>query len=102
MIISSNSIEHAGLCQLSPKITDDLCRTVFNGERIDISSASINLDASEHDIIEVTQHADAFQFLVEKIVFQNEDFSEELILEVHRILHRRTPHPDGEGIAGVT
>lgn len=103
MIFSSNFIEHAGLYQLPPQITNDIRKKAFDGEEFD----NINFlpyaraVASMQDILEVFQHAQAFQFLVQKIIFQNEDFSEELFLEAHRILHRNIPHPDGEDIAGV-
>lgn len=100
MIFSSNFIEHAGLYNFPPEITDGLCRAVFLDEGI---SYSINQEdpVFEQARQEVMQHAEAFRFLVEKLIFQNEDFSEKLFLQAHKILHRGIKHEDGRDIAGI-
>ncbi|MCJ1341449.1 hypothetical protein MMC09_006745 [Bachmanniomyces sp. S44760] len=117
LVYGSNYIEQAGTTY---DITVNLCRRVFRGEVI---AATVGERDDEYtqglrylrtrklghvddkvavmqSRAEVVQHAQALEFLVARVVVENEVMSEKLIIETHRILHSNIPHNDGEDIAG--
>ncbi|KAK5989974.1 hypothetical protein PT974_08237 [Cladobotryum mycophilum] len=104
-VFGSNCIERAGL---GLDATVQLCKKVLNGETLpDIVERSpeyrsqlmefLKLDASLKGMPvqralrsrrEVVQHMKAFQYLLHHFVIQQEDMTEDLIKETHRILCR--------------
>ncbi|KAK6222091.1 fic/DOC family protein [Colletotrichum tabaci] len=107
-IFGSNMIERAGL---GWEITLNLCRSVFAGEHAgdvlertskyenqlldlqyqegdDESIASQNFHRGR---LEIVQHARAYQHIIHHVVVKQDDLTEDLIKETHRILTRGVP-----------
>ncbi|KAK4035350.1 Filamentation induced by cAMP/death on curing-related protein [Parachaetomium inaequale] len=104
VVYGSNMIESAGS---TLAITTQLCRAVFRGRTSDISIAIDETDpAYEEDLAhlratnrpanhqhvvasrrEIVQHAQALAYMVNHIVIATKPWSEQLILDIHRILH---------------
>ncbi|KAH6650447.1 fido domain-containing protein [Chaetomium tenue] len=102
LVYGSNMIESAGN---TLKITLKLCQAVFRGEGIstDIEErdpeyqeqlehlVAANRPAGRQHVIrsrqEIVQHAQALNHMIDHIVLNKEPWSEDLILETHRILH---------------
>lgn len=116
LIYGSNKIESAGT---NFNVTSELCQAVFgesdDGLLIDIErkeplavstrdSAEADPDtAPEADIRalrEVIDHARALKFLIERILDDNEPWSEALICETHRILYGGLNDDDHDVTAG--
>ena len=107
-IFGSNQIERAGL---DLDLTVHLCRKVFAGEFIgELSERDPDYQAQLLELYqkqpslkgctsthvlrsrnEVVQHARAFQHILHAFVVQNQDLTEELIKETHRILVTGVP-----------
>ncbi|KAI2466414.1 fido domain-containing protein [Annulohypoxylon bovei var. microspora] len=98
-IFGSNMIEHVGL---GYDITAQLCKRNFAGEDvtqiplIELYPQQPNLkDMSTQDAIrhrnEIVQHAKAFQHMIHCFVTEEQDLSEELIKNTHRILTTGIP-----------
>ncbi|KAI0475723.1 fido domain-containing protein [Xylariaceae sp. FL0804] len=102
LIYGSNHIENVGS---SYEITLNICRNVFRGlevkeisERDPEYAAHIqslreaNRQTNQAEVgrsrLEIVQHAQALNFVIEKIVLQNEPWSENLILQAHKILYQ--------------
>lgn len=74
---ASNKIEGAGFHDTGPPslgqfLTSELCNAIFLNEPItDITNRILlKKQATTKEILEVTNHAEAFQFLVKKLVFE--------------------------------
>jgi Fic family protein len=105
LVYGSNLIESAGT---SLNITIKLCQAVFRGQNIDPSIEERDPEYQEHldtlakthrianklGIIrsrkEVINHAKALNFLVDRIVLDGMPWSEELILQTHKVLYEGT------------
>lgn len=109
MVFGSNLIEKAGA---GFDITWNLCMKIFRGEqvaeeiderdpeyqkiKIDLFRASLpaNSTAVLRSRREIVQHAKAAAYIINAICLQDQDISEEIILETHRILTHKV---DAEG-----
>ncbi|TQN68487.1 hypothetical protein CSHISOI_06947 [Colletotrichum shisoi] len=107
-IFGSNKIERAGL---GWNITLNLCQSVFAGEYVgDVpertskyESQLLDLQYQEGDDesipsqsflrgrLEIVQHARAYQHILHHVVVKQDDLTEDLIKETHRILTRGIP-----------
>ncbi|KAH8898154.1 Fic-domain-containing protein [Thozetella sp. PMI_491] len=101
LVYGSNVIESAGT---DLNITIKICQAIFRGQSVDANiqdhdpEYQHHLDilaktyrlADKHGVIrsrkEVINHAKALNFLIDRIVLDDMSWSEELILETHRIL----------------
>jgi hypothetical protein len=79
LIYGSNRIESAGA---SLDVTGCLCRDVFRGE-----TPTLDVEVDDQARKEIVGHAKALLFMIGRVVIENEPWSEELILECHRILY---------------
>jgi hypothetical protein len=112
-VFGSNFIERVGL---GLDVTTNLCQQIFNGEHIDdcIGEKSKEYQNLLHDFVlknpskdpgqhvlrsrrEVTQHAKAFQYIIDAMVVESEPLTGHLIKRVHKILCRdiSITHNDG-------
>ncbi|GKT54750.1 fic/DOC family protein [Colletotrichum tofieldiae] len=107
-IFGSNMIEQAGL---GWDITLHLCQRIFSGEDVadipertpqyesellEMYKRQGNLkDAPAQYILrgrrEIIQHARAFQYIIHKFVVKQQDLTEEILKETHRILTKGVP-----------
>ncbi|KAK2060275.1 fic/DOC family protein [Colletotrichum caudatum] len=107
-IFGSNMIERAGL---GWDITVHLCRKIFSGE--DVAEFPERSPQYESELLEmyrkqsglknkpaqyilrgrreIIQHARAFQYIIHKFVVEQQDLTEEIIKETHRILKKGVP-----------
>lgn len=103
LVYGSNRIESAGT---GLQITIKLCQDVFRGKEvtIDINEkhhsysdhlrdlTATNRKADKANVLrsrrEVVFHAKALNFLIDRILLNNESWSEELILQTHSILYK--------------
>lgn len=100
MVFSSNMIESAGG---GLDITLKLCQAVFKGEPIpELQERDADYEALKRDLIrqnlphgiaavlrsrrEIVHHAHAASYIFDKVCVKDNDLSEEIILETHRIL----------------
>ena len=102
LVYGSNKIESAGN---SLGITVKLCRDVFRGKSVVVDIEEGSAEYKEHvdhlkqtqrasdkssvirSRIEVIQHAKALNFLIDQVVLNGYDLTEELILHTHAILY---------------
>lgn len=102
LIYGSNRIEDAGS---SFDITVKLCRDVFRDAKVDAAIQQRDPEYEAHvkyltlskaqanqtDIIrsrrEIIQHAQALNFIIDRIVLESQEWTEDLILQTHRILY---------------
>ncbi|KAG7289202.1 hypothetical protein NEMBOFW57_005565 [Staphylotrichum longicolle] len=102
LVYGSNMIESVGN---TLGITIKLCQAVFRGQEVSINIEDRDPDYKAHlehllaanrpanrqyairSRREIVQHAQALNFVVEHIVLNKESWSENIILEAHRILH---------------
>lgn len=102
-IYGSNMIEFAGT---SYGITSNICRAIFRGETSSLTASiqkcepdyethrqallNENRRADKDAIVEsrmdVINHVNAFNYMIERVIINNEGLSEEAICETHRIL----------------
>lgn len=75
LVYGSNLIESAGS---SFEVTSQLCQEVFRGNPVDCDTRSRK---------EVVFHARALNFMIDQVVLNNHSWSEDLILDCHRILY---------------
>ncbi|KAK1998639.1 fic/DOC family protein [Colletotrichum falcatum] len=107
-IFGSNMIERAGL---GWDITLHLCQKIFSGE--DVAEFPERSPEYESELLEmykkqgnlkdmpaqyilrgrreIVQHARAFQYIIHKFVIEQQDLTEEIIKETHRILTKGIP-----------
>lgn len=113
-VCGSNKIENAGVGE---RITTKLCKQVLDDEPIQASLTQA--DSEYHEIeawlragnqaidsmavntrrLETIQHAEAFNFLIDKVVPDGLDLTLPLVLEAHKILCKDILH-DGDFIGG--
>lgn len=109
MVYGSNRIENAGS---SFEYTLQLCKAIFRGEHVpdeieprpkDYEAAlrafiQGKQQANQPDVIrsrrEIVQHAQAFNFIINQIVYRKQLWTEELILQTHAILYKDMDHED--------
>lgn len=102
LVYGSNMIESAGS---NLRITVKLCRAIFRGQPLpeDISERDAEYqehlevlrstcrEASHAGVIrsrrEIIQHAQALNYIIDRVILDNEPISEALILETHRIMY---------------
>lgn len=117
LVYGSNSIESAGS---SLAITAKLCEAVFRGLPVLIEIPERDESYKQHlehllsagrpahhgEVIrsrkEILQHAQALSYVIDRVVLNDEPWTEELILEAHRILHDGLDdgHDDDEVLSG--
>lgn len=102
LVYGSNKIESAGS---SLGITINLCRDIFRGKSVLIDIKDTSPEFKDHvdylkqsqqssdktavirSRLEVVQHAKALNFLIDQVVLDGHDLTEELILHTHAILY---------------
>jgi Fic family protein len=113
-IFGSNAIENVGG---TLRITKRICEIVFASKFLEIEHIDEGSPEYKEELIalsasgrgtdirsvirsrrEIVQHALAMKYLIEKMVVQNEDLTEEILKETHRILMRDSEH---QGCGGV-
>lgn len=113
LVYGSNKIESAGS---SLGITIKLCRHVFQGKPVSVDIDEGSPEYKEHadhpkqtqrksdksgvirSRMEVIQHAKALSFLIDQVLLNAHDLTEELVLHTHAILYHGLE--DGDVVAG--